>query len=80
MSAAQADQAERGALYGEFIWVDNPQPDDVAPDAVWVAIDMPDIRMHRFEIRTELERGFREFLLPSRVSNLQAAQRVNPFD
>jgi hypothetical protein len=78
MSDAEADQAERGALYGEFIWADKPQPEAAAPGMIWVTIDMPDIRMHRFEIRADSARGYREFLLPSRVTNLHQAQRVDP--
>lgn len=77
MSPAEADQAERGALYGEFVWVDQPQRDAAEPEATWVTIEMPDIRMHRFEIRSDSARGYREFRLPSRVSNLHRAQRVD---
>jgi hypothetical protein len=78
LSIAEADQAERGALRGDFIWVDNPDPETAAEDAVWMAIEVPDNRMAKFEKRSGPRLGYREFLLPSRITNLHQAQRVQP--
>jgi hypothetical protein len=78
LSAPEADQAERGALRGDFVWVDDPHPEEAAVDAVWVSIDVPDNRMARFERRSDQRLGYREFLLPSRITNLHRAQRVQP--
>ncbi len=74
LSEIDAGAAERGALYGQFVWLDRVRPDEARDDAVWVAIDVPDNRLHRFE--TQSPRGHREFLLPSRVTNLHTAHRV----
>ncbi len=76
LSALEADQAERGALRGDFVWVDNPQPGDAAENSVWIAIDVPDNRMAKFERRSNARADSREFLLPSRITNLHRAQRV----
>lgn len=76
LSIAQADQAERGALRGDFVWVDNPDAVKAADDAVWVAIEVPDIRVHRFEKRSDRRLAYREFLLPTRVTNLHRAERI----
>jgi hypothetical protein len=76
LSASEANEAERGALRGDFVWVDNPLPDETAEDAVWVTIDVPDNRMAKFEKRSNTPRAYREFLLPSRITNLHQAQRV----
>jgi hypothetical protein len=76
LSTAEADQAERGALRGDFVWVDNPDPNDAADDVVWMAIDVPDNRVHRFEKRSDRPRGYREFLLPARITNLHRAERI----
>jgi hypothetical protein len=76
LSDAEADQAERGALYGEFLWFDRPRVGEAGEDAVWVAIDVPDNRVHRFETRSDEGRAYREFRLPTRVTNLHQAQRV----
>lgn len=75
LSAEEAEQAVRGALRGNFVWVDNPVPDD-AEDAVWVAIEVPDVRLARFESHPDPERAHREFLIPSRITNLHRAERV----
>lgn len=76
LSAAAAEQAELGMLRGDFVWVDNPQPDEATEDSVWVAIEVPDNRMARFERRLDPRLGHREFLLPSRITNLHRPQRV----
>ena len=76
LSAAEADQAERGVLRGDFVWVDSPRTDEATEDTVWVSIDMPDNRMARFERRSDPRLGYREFLLPSRITNLHRALRV----
>lgn len=76
LSAAEAEQAERGLLRGQLIWVDRPQPDAAPADAVWVAIDVPDNRLAKFETRADSNRGYRSFLLPSRITNLHQADRV----
>ncbi len=76
MSAAEADQAGRGALRGDFVWVDSPSPGKAGEDSVWVAIDMQDNRMARFERRRDAPH--REFLIPARITNLHRAQRVQP--
>lgn len=76
LSIAEAEQAERGALRGDFVWVDKPDPDQTAEDVVWVAIDVPDNRMPKFEKRSDRRLGYREFLLPARITNLHRAQRV----
>lgn len=76
LSAAAAEQAERGMLRGDFLWVDHPQAHDAAADSVWVAIEMPDNRMARFEKLSGPQTGHREFLLPSRITNLHRPQRV----
>ncbi len=76
LSSAEAEQAERGALRGDFVWVDNPDPREAAEDAVWITIDVPDKRMPRFEKRTDVRPGRREFLLPSRITNLHRAERA----
>lgn len=77
LSAAQADQAERGALYGDFlVWVDHPQPGAAAEGAIWVEIEVPDTRLGKFEKRQGPQLGYREFVLPTRMTNLHRAQRV----
>jgi hypothetical protein len=76
LSTAEADQAERGALRGDFVWVDNPDAGDAADEVVWVTIDVPDNRVHRFEKRSDRRLGYREFLLPARITNLHRAERV----
>lgn len=76
LSAAEADQAEHGALRGDFVWVDNPQAREAAADTVWVSIDIPENRMARWEKRQDTPVGYREFLLPSRITNLHRTERV----
>ena len=76
LSAAEADMAGRGVLRGDFVWVDNPDPETADADSVWVAIDMPDNRMARFERLPGPRLDHREFLLPARITNLHRAQRV----
>jgi hypothetical protein len=76
LSAAEADQAARGVLRGDFVWVDNPRPDEADDDSVWVSIDVPDNRLAKFEKRLDPQPGYREFLLPSRITNLHQARRV----
>lgn len=76
LSDAEAEQAERGNLRGDFLWVDNPLAEKAAHDAVWVTIEMPDNRMARFETRSDAGLAYREFRLPSRITNLHRAQRV----
>jgi hypothetical protein len=76
MSAAEADRAEHGALRGDFVWAEEPRPDEAAADTVWVSIDVPDKRLHRFERRDDARRGYREFLLPARITNLHRARRI----
>lgn len=78
LSIDEADLAERGALRGDFVWVDRPAPETAAAGVVWVAIEVPDNRMAKFEKRSGAELGYREFLLPSRMTNLHRAQRVQP--
>ncbi len=78
LPATAADQAERGMLRGDFVWVDNPQRDEATEDSVWVAIEVPDNRMARFEQRLDPQLGYRAFLLPSRITNLHRPQRVQP--
>ena len=80
LSAAEADQAERGALRGEFVWVDNPQTWESDEASAWVAIDVPDNRMGKFERRVGSRVDRREFLLPARMTNLHRAERVLPPD
>ena len=70
LSEAEADQAEHGSLRGDHVWVDNPRPKEAATDAVWVSIEIPDNRMAKFEKQPEPRLGYREFLLPSRITNL----------
>jgi hypothetical protein len=76
LSASEADQAARGNLRGEFLWVDKPEASDASADAVWMSIDVPDKRLHRFETREVRRPGCRQFLLPARVTNLHQAQRT----
>lgn len=78
LSEAQAEQAERGALYGEFfVWLDHPQPGAAATGGTsWVAIEVPDNRLGKFEKRQGPEFGYREFVLPTRITNLHRAERV----
>lgn len=76
LSAAEADQAEHGALRGDFVWAEEPRPEAAAADAVWVSIEMADKRLARFERRDDARRGYREFLLPARITNLHRAQRI----
>jgi hypothetical protein len=80
VSEVEADQAERGALYGEFIWVDRAQPTGAVDGAVWITIDVPDNRLPKFETRSDSQLGYRQFRLPSRLTNLHPAQRVQPAD
>ncbi len=76
LSDDQADQALRGTLYGEFLWVDDPRAGSTATDAVLVAIDVPDNRLPKFETRSDPQRSYREFRLPTRLTNLHQAERV----
>jgi hypothetical protein len=76
LTPAEADQAERGVLRDDFVWVDTPKPAEPVEDAVWVSIEMPDVRIHRFERNLDPRRGYREFLIPARITNLHQAQRV----
>jgi hypothetical protein len=76
LSADEADQAGRGVLRGDFVWVDSLQPERADDGSVWVAIEMPDNRMGRFERRVDPGLGSREFLLPARITNLHQAQPV----
>jgi hypothetical protein len=78
LSTAEAAAADRGALRGDFVWFDNPQPDEAADDSVWVAIDLPENRMSRFERRIPPGLGHREFLLPARITNLHRPERLQP--
>ncbi len=73
LSAAEAEQAMRGTLRGDLLWFDSPALDEAGP-GVWVAIDMPDVRLARFESHADPGRGHREFLIPSRVTNLLPAE------
>lgn len=77
LTDAQADQAERGALYGDsFVWVDDPQRVKAEQGSIWVAIDVPDTRLGKFEQRQGPQLGYREFVLPVRMTNLHRAERV----
>ena len=78
LSAAQAADAERGALRGDIVWFDRPQPNAAADDSVWVAIDMQENRMARFERRIDPKLGHREFLLPARITNLHRPEPLQP--
>jgi hypothetical protein len=78
LSSAEADQAERGRLRGDFVWVDDPGAAQAAADAIWVAIDVPNNRMGKFEKRSDRSVGYREYLLPARITNLHRAERVQP--
>lgn len=46
-------------------WVDQPQPQEADPDAVWVAIDVPEQAVTEYEHQVPRELGYREFVLPS---------------
>ena len=76
LSAEEADQAIRGVLRGEFSWVSSPVRDEAEAGAVWVSIEMPDVRLARFETDADPQLGYREFLIPSRITNLHRAERV----
>lgn len=76
LSAEEADQALRGVLRGDFSWVNSPVRDETEAGAVWVSIEMPDVRLARFEKNTDPRLGRREFLIPSRITNLHQAERV----
>lgn len=76
LSADEADQAVRGVLRGDFSWVNAPVRDEAEEDAVWVSIEMPDVRLARFETDADPRLGYREFLIPSRITNLHQAERV----
>ena len=76
LTEAEADQAERGVLRDDFIWFDKPHRDAAGEDAVWVSIEMPDVRMSRFERDSDPRLGHRRFLIPARITNLHEAQRV----
>jgi hypothetical protein len=76
LTEAEADQAERGVLRDDAVWVDNPQSHAADADAVWVSIEMPDVRMARFEKDSDPRLSRREFRIPARVTNLHQAQRV----
>jgi hypothetical protein len=76
MSEAEADQAERGMLRDDLVWMDNPAPAQADEDAIWVSIEMPDVRMARFEKDSDPRLGYREFRIPARITNLHQAQRV----
>jgi hypothetical protein len=76
LSEAEADEAERGVLRGDFVWFDTQRPQAAPVDAVWVAIEMPDNRVPRFERRLEPGLAHREFLLPARITNLHQPRRV----
>lgn len=76
LTEAQAEQAERGVLRDDAVWVDNPQPEAAAADAVWVSIEMPDVRMARFEKDSDPQLSRREFRIPARITNLHRAERV----
>jgi hypothetical protein len=76
MSEAEADQAARGVLRDDLVWLDSPQPAAADADAVWVSIEMPDVRMARFEKDSDPRLGHRRFLIPARITNLHQAQRV----
>jgi hypothetical protein len=78
LSATDADQAERGMLRGDFLWVDKPKAGEGKADSVWVSIEVPDNRMSRFERRQDPRPGQRAFLLPARITNLHQAKRVQP--
>jgi hypothetical protein len=78
LTAAQADEAERGTLRGDFVWVDDPGPAGAAEDAVWVSIEVPDNRTGKYEQRSDRPLGYRRFMLPARMTNLHRAQRVSP--
>jgi hypothetical protein len=78
LSADHADQAERGALRGDLVWFDKPEAAKASEDAVWMSIEVPDNRMARFEKRLGPQVGHREFLLPSRITNLHKVQRIQP--
>jgi hypothetical protein len=76
MSETEVDQAERGMLRDDLIWVDNPTPGRAAEGAIWVSIEMPDVRMARFEKDSDPRLGYREFRIPARITNLHQAERV----
>jgi hypothetical protein len=76
MSETEADLAERGMLRDDLVWVDNPKPERGSDDAVWVSIEMPDVRMARFEKDSDPRLGYREFRIPARITNLHQAHRV----
>jgi hypothetical protein len=64
-------------LRDDLVWVDNPKPERGGADAVWVSIEMPDVRMARFEKDSDPRLGYREFRIPARITNLHHAQRVH---
>jgi hypothetical protein len=74
MSEGEAEQAVGGVLRDDQLWTQAPHPDEAPADAVWVSIEMPDVRMARYE--TDPVHGHRQFLIPARVTNLHQAQRV----
>jgi hypothetical protein len=84
LSEADADLAERGALRGDHVWVDDPAVGPAPEGSVWVMIDVPDNRTAKFEQRSDVggwggpdpRAEHREFLLPSRLTNLHRPQRV----
>lgn len=78
LSAAEAAEAERGALRADVVWFDSPQPGGAADDSVWVTIDVQENRMARFERRIDPKLGHREFLVPARITNLHRPEPVEP--
>jgi len=78
LSADEADQIMRGVLRGDVAWVSDPVRDEAEEDAVWVSIEMADVRLARFETEADPHLGYRKFLIPSRITNLHRAERVRP--
>ena len=67
-------EAAARALAGEgfpdsvIFFVDSPHPDAAEEDTAWVAIELPESQVERFEDSAEVFRGYRKFTIPGRTA------------
>jgi hypothetical protein len=74
----EAARLDRGEGFGEatFYFVDRPDPDEAADDAVWIVIEIPEERALPYEDPSAVERGYREFALPGQLASQFPARRA----
>jgi hypothetical protein len=78
LSSEEVERLERGEGFGEtaYYFVDKPDPDEAAADAVWVIIEIPEEDALPFEDPSATDRGYREFALPGQLATRFPVRRA----